>query len=159
MATPEDDPFTLDLLPFDCLVTICEYLTAKDLARMSRVCKVRQWATLRMRRVALYTEQGLNGLPFCRCFVMQLKLATCGGMYSTHTHTCTCTHNHMRRLIICPMQLVVFYVPKYNLSKLCTFGVSCKTTLLKLFPIHAAHWVTVCHLGLRAIRGLGSCDS
>lgn len=42
MATPEDDAFTLDFLPFDCIVTICEYLTAEDLARMSRVCKVRQ---------------------------------------------------------------------------------------------------------------------
>ena len=36
----EEDAFTLDCLPFDCIVTICEYLPAEDLARMSRVCTV-----------------------------------------------------------------------------------------------------------------------
>ena len=43
MSTGEDaeeDAFTLDCLPFDCIVTICEYLPAEDLARMSRVCTV-----------------------------------------------------------------------------------------------------------------------
>lgn len=38
--------------------------------------------------------------------MMRLKLATCGGMYSTHTHVHTLTHNHMRRLAKCCVQLV-----------------------------------------------------
>lgn len=40
MAEESVAPFTLDCLPFDCIVTICEYLSAEDLARMSRVCSV-----------------------------------------------------------------------------------------------------------------------
>ena len=42
MAVSSEDleAFTLDCLPFDCIVSICEYLSAEDLARMSRVCSV-----------------------------------------------------------------------------------------------------------------------
>ena len=31
---------SLDRLPFDCIVTICEYLTAEDLVRFGSVCSV-----------------------------------------------------------------------------------------------------------------------
>ena len=35
-----EQDFTLDCLPLDCIICICEYLTAEDLANFSRVCRV-----------------------------------------------------------------------------------------------------------------------
>lgn len=35
-----EQDFTLDCLPLDCIICICEYLTAEDLAKFSRVCRV-----------------------------------------------------------------------------------------------------------------------
>jgi len=32
--------FTLDCLPLDCIICICEYLSAEDLGKFSRVCRV-----------------------------------------------------------------------------------------------------------------------
>ena len=42
MASIESDEqdFTLDCLPLDCIVLICECLSAEDLGRFSRVCRV-----------------------------------------------------------------------------------------------------------------------
>ena len=36
----ESESLSLDCLPFDCLVTLCEYLSAEDLTRFGRVCAV-----------------------------------------------------------------------------------------------------------------------
>lgn len=35
-----DQDFALDCLPLDCIICICEFLSAEDLARFSRVCRV-----------------------------------------------------------------------------------------------------------------------
>ena len=36
------ETLSLDRLPFDCIVTLCEYFSAEDLARFGRVCTVRE---------------------------------------------------------------------------------------------------------------------
>ncbi|CAI8007368.1 hypothetical protein GBAR_LOCUS5169 [Geodia barretti] len=39
------ETLSLDRLPFDCIVTLCEYFSAEDLARFGRVCTVFHEAT------------------------------------------------------------------------------------------------------------------
>ena len=35
-----EEEWSLDCLPFDSIVCICEFLTPEDLSRFARVCKV-----------------------------------------------------------------------------------------------------------------------
>ena len=49
----EMETLSLDRLPFDCIVTLCEYLSAEDLARFGRVCTVRAHACVYLLNILL----------------------------------------------------------------------------------------------------------
>lgn len=41
MDMDSDVPFTIDCLPLDCILCICEFLPVNDLGKFGRVCKVK----------------------------------------------------------------------------------------------------------------------
>lgn len=47
-AEADEEALTLDCLPFDCIVCVCEFLPPEDLARFSAVCKVKSHLTARI---------------------------------------------------------------------------------------------------------------
>ena len=60
---------TLDQLPYVCLAAVCEYLSAEDLGRFCRVCKV--WNNKKFQ---------YHFIAYCRVFSLHQQQSPCGGM-------------------------------------------------------------------------------